>query len=216
MSNLTKKQFNQDNKGIKFSTSNGAQLAYLIASSDHAKTELFSFINGLDTPQQIEAINDYLSSYTGDVDFNKKVLQIKQWCSRVVESLGHARIKVECEKGFSLQWPKGIATIKAQSTANQASSKTNGAKTTATKKANAKTVQKAANIQAKAKAKTETTKTKTVKPVSSSDTTSDDKSVGNFITVDLDNLDRLSDEQVYSLINALESEIQLRGLKAAA
>lgn len=204
----SKTQHAKDIKGLKFTTSDGKQLDYLITTSDHAKVELFAFINGLDTVKQITAINDYLHAYIGTNDHDRKHKQVKQWCSRVVESLGHARILIECESGYSLQWPKGIATIKKASIAKKASSKSNGSKTTATKKANKKTVQKAAKITAQ----------KTVKPVSETDTPPTVDSVSeaindNQIIVDFDNLAALSDDTVLILFNAMSNELTFRALE---
>lgn len=204
----TKTQHAKDVKGLKFTTSDGKQLDYLITTSDHAKVELFAFINGLTSAQQIDAINDYLHAYVGTDSHDRKYKQVKQWCSRVVESLGHPRILISVETGFSVQWPKGIATIKKASIAKKASSKSNGSKTTATKKANKKTVQKAAKITAQ----------KTVKPVSETDTPPTVDSVSeaindNQIIVDFDNLAALSDDTVLILFNAMSNELTLRALE---
>ena len=204
----TKKQHNELAGHLSFNTVEGKQLCYLVSQAEHNKQEIFDYINGLDTSKQVAAINDYLHAFIGTIDHDRKHKQVKQWCSRVVESLGCPRIEVKCEQGYSLQWPKGIATIKKASIAKKASSKSNGSKTTATKKANKKTVQKAAKITAQ----------KTVKPVSETATTSSVDSFSeaindNQIIVDFDNLAALSDDTVRVLFNAMSNELTLRALE---
>lgn len=133
MTSLTKKQFSLT--APKFVSKLGADLGYLVASAEYSKQAIFDYLNSLDLDNQVKAINDYLSAYVGTDDHERKYKQIKQWCSRVVESTGKPRVVINCPEGYSLQWPKGIATVKKQSAAKQISSSQNGSNTAAAKKA---------------------------------------------------------------------------------
>lgn len=146
----TKKAFTDSVKlsGAKFATPAGKELMFLVIQATHNKTAIYSHINNLDLPFQVKAIQDLIDNVVKfpelELDQDRVIKQVKNWVDR-------KNITLKIKEGFSLQYPKGVATVKKQSPKKLVSSKANGSKTAATKKANAKTVNKAAKITANQK-----------------------------------------------------------------
>jgi len=146
MTTLTKKAFLASVKlsGAKFHTPKSLDFAFQVSLANHSKLAMYNTLNCMVLTDQLTAINDLIDNTAKltDLDTVRRVEQIKNWIKR-----GNVVIKHTDKQTIS--FAKNKASIKAKSIARAKASQANGKKTIATKKANAKTVKKAAKITAK-------------------------------------------------------------------